>query len=47
MAEAAAEEARRKALPTRVLPTEDPSYGDPVQTANARAYAEDARRLRK
>ncbi len=42
-----AEEARRKALPTRVLPTEDPSYGDPVQTANARAYAEDARRLRK
>jgi len=24
-----------------------PSYGDPVQTANARAYAEDARRLRK
>ena len=47
MAEAAAEEARRKALPTRVLPTEDPSYGAPVQTANARAYAEDARRLRK
>ena len=47
MAEAAAEEARQKALPTRVLPTEDPSYGDPVQTANARAYAEDARRLRK
>ena len=42
-----AEEARRKALPTRVLPTEDPSYGDPVRTANARAYAEDARRLRK
>lgn len=45
--EVAAEEARRKALPTRVLPTEDPSCGDPVRTANARAYAEDARRLRK
>lgn len=46
-AQAAAEEARRKALPTRVLPCEDPSYGDPILSPNARAYAEDARRMRK
>lgn len=43
---AAAEEARRKALPTRTRPCEDPSYGDPVRSANERAYAEDAQRFR-
>ena len=44
--EIAAEEARKQAAPTRTLPREDPSYGDTVRSANERAYAEDARRLR-
>lgn len=45
-ADAAAEESRRQAAPTRTLAREDPSYGDTVRSANERAYAEDARRLR-
>lgn len=44
--ETAAGEARRQAAPTRTLAREDPSYGDTVRSANERAYAEDARRLR-
>ena len=43
----AAEEARNRALPSRTRPCEDPSYGDTIRSANERAYAEDARRLRK
>lgn len=42
----AAEETRRSIRPTRVLPCEDPSYGDTVRSANERAYAEDARCFR-
>ncbi|WP_308501197.1 Clp protease ClpP [uncultured Alistipes sp.] len=42
----AAEEARRHLTPTRVLPCEDPSYGDTVRSANERAYAEDAKCFR-
>ena len=41
-----ADEARQHVAPTRTQPREDPSYGDTVRSANERAYAEDARRLR-
>lgn len=43
---AAAREALRQVAPTRTLPREDPSCGDPTHTANERAYAEDARLFR-
>ena len=39
-------EARRPAAPTSTQPREDPSCGDAVRSANERAYAEDARRMR-
>lgn len=39
----AAEEIRQRIEPTRVLPTEDPSFGDTIRSANERAYAEDAK----
>ena len=42
----AADEARRQAAPTSTQPREDPSCGDTVRSANERAYAEDARRMR-
>lgn len=42
----AADEARRQAAPTSTQPREDPSCGDAVRSANERAYAEDARRMR-
>ena len=42
----AADEARRQAAPTTTQPREDPSCGDAVRSANERAYAEDARRMR-
>ena len=42
----AADEARRQVSPTGTSPREDPSYGEMVRSANERAYAEDARRLR-
>lgn len=40
--EAAAAAALRRVEPTRTLPTEDPPFGEPLRTANERAYAEDA-----
>ena len=43
---AAAEAMRRRFRATETLPCEDPSYGDAVQSANARAYAEDAKCFR-
>lgn len=46
LAAAAAERMRSAAAPTRTRPREDPSFGDPVLSANQRAYAEDARRFR-
>jgi len=39
------DEGQRAAGATRTLPTEDPSTGDPMLSHNARAYAEDARRI--
>lgn len=39
-------EGQRQALPTRTLPREDPSTREIVRTANADAYAADARRFR-
>ena len=42
----AADEARRQAAPPSTQPREDPSCGDTVRSANERAYAEDARRMR-
>ncbi len=39
----AAEEIRQRIAPTRVQPTEDPSFGDTIRSANERAYAEDAK----
>lgn len=42
----AADEARRQAAPTSTQPREGPSCGDTVRSANERAYAEDARRMR-
>lgn len=42
----AADEARRQVAPTSTQPREDPSCGDAVRSANERAYAEDARRMR-
>ena len=41
-----AEETRRRIAPTRVLPCEDPSYGETIRSANERAYAEDAKCFR-
>ena len=46
LAAAAAERIRSAAAPTRTLPREDPSIGETLLSANQRAYAEDARRLR-
>ena len=43
---AAAEAMRRRFRATETLPCEDPPYGDAVQSANARAYAEDAKCFR-
>lgn len=42
----ASDEARKRAEPTRTQPREDPSCGESIRSANERAYAEDARRLR-
>ena len=42
----AAEEARQRFGATVTRPREDPSYSDTIRSANERAYAEDARRLR-
>ena len=42
----AADEARQRVGATVTLPREDPSYGDTVRSANERAYAEDAKRMR-
>ena len=39
----AAEEIRQRIAPTRVLPAEDPPFGDAIRSANERAYAEDAK----
>lgn len=38
--------AQQHAAATSTEPREDPSYGDTVRTANQRAYAEDAKRLK-
>ena len=40
--EAAASAALQRIEPTRTLPTEDPSFGEPCRSPNERAYAEDA-----
>ena len=40
------DETRQRFGATVTQPREDPSYGDAVRSANERAYAEDARRLR-
>ena len=40
------DETRQRFGATVTQPREDPSYGDTVHSANERAYAEDARRLR-
>ena len=40
------DETRQRFGATVTQPREDPSYGDTVRSANERAYAEDARRLR-
>lgn len=42
----AREEALRRVEPTRTLPCEDPSAGEPVRTANSLAYEEDAMRMK-
>ena len=42
----AADEARQRVGATVTQPREDPSYGDTVRSANERAYAEDAKRMR-
>jgi len=39
-------ERQRQAAPTRTAETEDPPFGDPIRSANRRAYDEDARLLR-
>ena len=45
--EALAAAALQRIEPTRTLPTEDPSIGEPHRSANEAAYAEDARRFRR
>ena len=44
---ATAAEALARIGPTPTLPREDPSHAETVRSANERAYAEDARQLRK
>ena len=45
--EALAAAALQRIEPTRTLPTEDPSPGEPRRSANEAAYDEDARRFRR
>lgn len=42
----AAQDAQQRAEPTRTVEVEDPSSGDPVRSANRRAYDEDVRHFR-
>lgn len=43
--EIALDEGQRHATATKTLPTEDSSFGEEIVSSNARAYADDARRI--
>lgn len=45
LSEIALDEGQRRASATETLPAEDSSFGDEITSPNARAYADDARRI--